>query len=131
VAAMLTEGPPAVAQTNRGAIAGTVVDATGGVLPGATVTIVNAGTSEQRSLTTSASGTYSATNLEPVTYRVVVDLAGFKKSVTDGVKVDTAATATVNVRLETGGLETQVRVTAEAPLLNAGSGTIGENRTER
>lgn len=127
----LTAGTSVFAQTNRGAMSGTVVDATGGVLPGATVTVINAGTSEERRVATSASGTYSVPNLEPVTYRVIVEMPGFKKGIVENVKVDTAATATVNVTLETGTVETQVTVTAEAPLLNAGSGAIGQTITEQ
>lgn len=76
-------------------------------------------------------GVYSVTNLEPVVYRVVVELPGFKKAVVEPVKVDTAATATLNVTLRTGGVEAQVTVTAEAPWLKAGSGTTGQTITER
>ena len=122
---------PASAQTNRGAISGTVFDQTGGVLPGATVTVVDVGTNGERFTTTSATGVYAVANLEPVVYRVVVELSGFKTAVVDRVKVDTAATATVNVTLETGALESQVTVTAETPVLRAESGVAGQTITER
>src|SRR6185436_2523310 len=91
-----------VGQTNRGGISGTVVDSSGAVVHGATVTITNVGTNQVSKLTTSESGSYTVTSLEPVVYRVAVEAPGFKKAVIEGVKVDTATTATVNVTLETG-----------------------------
>src|SRR5438093_405802 len=121
----------ALAQTNRGAITGTVFDPSGAVLPGATVTIVNAGTNQEQRVATSTTGTFSSSNLEPVVYRIVVEARGFKTALVDMVKVDTASTATVNVTLETGTLESQVTVRAQAPLLNADSGTTGQTITER
>ncbi len=121
----------ALAQTNRGGISGTVVDSTGAAIPGATVTITNLGTNHTLTLVTSDTGTYAATSLEPVIYSVAVELPGFKKAVVQSVKVDTATTVTVNVTLEPGEIQTQVTVTAEAPLLNKESGTPGQTITER
>jgi hypothetical protein len=119
------------AQTNRGGIAGTVTDTSGAVLPGASVTITNLGTGETLSLVTSNRGTYAAPILDPVEYRVAVELSGFKKAVVQRVKVDTATTMTVNVKLELGGLASELTVTAESTLLNAESGTHGQTITER
>lgn len=121
----------AVAQTNRGGITGTVTDATGGVIPNARVTVTNIGTNQAVKLTTSNEGTYSALSLEPVIYRITIEAAGFKKSIIENIKVDTTATATVNVALEPGGIENTVTVTAETGLLNAESGTTAQTVTER
>jgi len=121
----------ATGQTNKGGISGTVADATGGVIPGATVTVTNLGTNQTVKLTTSAEGSYSATSLDPVTYRITVEAAGFKKSVLNNVKVDTATTVTANVTMEPGEVTNEVTVTAEAPLINAESGTTGRTVTER
>ena len=118
-------------QTNRGGISGTVTDATGAVIPGAKVLITNLGTNQLVTLTTSEAGSYSATSLEPVTYSVAVEVVGFKKAVVNAVKVDTASTATVNVTLETGAVENVINVTAEAPVLNAQTGTTTQTITER
>ena len=119
------------AQTNRGGISGTVSDPSQAVIAGATVTITNTGTNEVRKLTTSQLGSYSAVDLEPVTYRVEVEFQGFKKSVVENVKVDTASTTTVNLTLQTGSIDTQVTVNAEAPAVNVESGTTGSTITER
>ena len=120
-----------LAQTNRGSIGGTVSDATGAVVPGATVTITNLGTNEVRKSTTSENGTYSVLDMEPVSYRVEVESNGFKKAVVDSVKVDTASHATVNVRLETGSIDTKVTVEAEAVMVDTSSGTSSATISER
>lgn len=119
------------AQTNRGGIAGTVTDPTDAVVPGATVTITNLRTNEIRKLITSQNGAFSALDLEPVTYRVAVEMQGFKKAVVDNVKIDTATTAAVNIKLETGTASTEIQVSATASVLNTESGTVSSTITER
>jgi hypothetical protein len=119
------------AQTNRGGISGTVSDATGAVIPGATVTITSLATNQVWKLKTSEAGVYSLQSLDPVTYKVVVEAEGFKKAIIEEVKVDTATIQTVNVTLQAGDVKTEVNVTAEAPLVNAESGTTGNTITER
>src|SRR5579864_2603940 len=95
-----------IAQTNRGGISGTVSDASGAVVPNAAVTITNIGTNQTRKTQTSNIGTFSAQDLEPVVYRIVVEANGFKKEVIDNVKVDTATIQTVVVKLEAGSVNT-------------------------
>ncbi|HJZ96615.1 MAG TPA: carboxypeptidase-like regulatory domain-containing protein, partial [Candidatus Solibacter sp.] len=119
------------AQTNRGAITGTITDQSQSVVPGATITITNLGTNEIRKLTSGSSGAYSALDLDPVTYRVEVEMRGFKKSVVDNVKVDTAGTTTVNVTLQTGAVDTQVTVAAESAMINVDSGATSNTITSR
>src|SRR5713226_5264175 len=91
-----------VGQTNKGGISGTVTDQNGALVPGATVTITNLGTNQSQTLTTSESGAYSASSLEPVAYSIRVEVKGFKKALIARVKVDTATVTTVNISLETG-----------------------------
>ena len=119
------------AQTNRGSISGTVTDSTQGVVPGATVTVTNVGTNETRKVTTAQNGTFMVTDLEPVLYIVTVTANGFKQSVVDNVKVDTAAVSAINVTLQTGSVDTKVTVTAEAAMINTDSGTASNTITER
>src|SRR5215471_2534832 len=119
------------AQTNRGAITGTITDQSQSVVPGATITITNVGTNEVRRLTSGSSGAYTALDLDPVTYRVEVEMRGFKKSVVDNVKVDTAGTTTVNVTLQTGAVDTQVTVAAESAMINVDSGATSNTITSR
>src|SRR5262245_43488799 len=121
----------ALGQTNKGGISGTVSDSAGAVVPAATVTITNLGTNQKLTLKTSEAGVYAASSLDPVTYSVSVEVAGFKKAFVDRVKVDTATTATVNVTLEAGAVENTVNVTAEAPVLNTQNATTSQTVTER
>ena len=60
-----------------------------------------------------------------------METPNFKKAVVESVKVDTAATATVNVILEAGAVSEQVTVAADAPLINSESGTATQTVTER
>ncbi|MBS1788826.1 MAG: carboxypeptidase regulatory-like domain-containing protein [Acidobacteria bacterium] len=119
------------AQTNRGGISGTVTDKNGAVIPNATVTITNIGTNQSQRLTTSGDGVYIASSLEPVVYRITVEASGFKKTVINNVKVDTATTVTTNVALEPGEIANEVTITAETPLLNSANGTTSHTITER
>lgn len=122
---------PVLAQTNRGGISGTVSDKNGGVIPGAVVTITNVGTNQSQKLTTSGEGAFTATSLEPVIYRITVEAPGFKKTIVNNVKVDTASVATANVALEAGEIANEVTVTAETPLINTANGTTSQTITER
>ena len=72
---------PLCAQTNKGSISGTVFDQSGAVLPGATVTITNIGTGHKLVVQASEKGVYLAPNLDPVDYRVDVDMPGFRKAI--------------------------------------------------
>lgn len=120
-----------IGQTNKGGISGTVTDAAGAVIPGATVTLTNLGTNVPTSVTTSEEGAFSFRSLDPVLYRVTVEAPNFKRSVVESVKVDTAQVATINVALEAGNIGEQVIIEADAPLINSESGTIGQTISER
>src|SRR4051794_31557245 len=74
--------------TNSGDLRGTVTDATGAVIPGATVTIVNTETGVTMELTTNAAGIYDSVSIRPGHYRVTFSKGGFGKLVRDGVTLD-------------------------------------------
>ncbi|HEX7958371.1 MAG TPA: carboxypeptidase regulatory-like domain-containing protein, partial [Terriglobales bacterium] len=120
-----------LAQSNTGGIRGTVFDPNGAVVSGATVVVTNVGTGRSVRVTTSPTGAFGVSNLDPVVYRVEVENSGFKKMVVETVKVDTASVATVNVTLEPGTVATEIQVTAQSPILNTESGTTGQTITER
>lgn len=119
------------AQTNRGSIAGTVTDATGGAVAGAKITVTNIGTNEIRKATTAANGAFTLADLEPVLYNIQVEAAGFKKSIVENVKVDTSMNAGVAIKLETGSVETKITVEAEAVMIDTESGTSAQTVNER
>jgi outer membrane receptor protein involved in Fe transport len=132
VAVALVCALPALAQTNKGSISGTVYDASGGVVPGAAVTITNLGTSHKTQVVTTDEGVYLAPNLDPVYYSIEVEMPGFRRTLVERVKVDTATTQTVNVTLQVGEVQGQtIDVLAEAPMINAESGTASQTINER
>ncbi len=113
---------PAMAQ-GVGAIAGTVTDASGAVLPGATVTLTSAqGTigGNQEALTDERGG-YQFLRLVPGTYSVKAVLQGFRPFTQAGVVVNSDQTARADARLEIGTMEEGIVVSGEAPLLDTSS----------
>ncbi len=120
VAAMLPT--TSSAQITRGGISGTVRDASGGVVPGATVTVTNMDTNATQTLVSDAQGFFRAAALEPGRYMVSTELAGFKRVEQRDVTVRSALETPVDVRLSPATVGEEVTVTAESPL-------VGLNRT--
>ena len=118
-------------QTNKGGISGTVTDANGAAIPGATVTVTNLGTGQKVTVKTSESGAFTVQSLDPVGYSVLVEANGFKKGFVDQVKVDTAAVVTANVMLEAGAVAEQVLITGETAMVNTESATTSQTITSR
>ncbi|HET7220626.1 MAG TPA: carboxypeptidase regulatory-like domain-containing protein [Vicinamibacterales bacterium] len=117
---------PAAAQDFRGSITGRVSDAQGGRLPGATVTAVNVDTNVTATSTTDASGDFAISYLTAGTYRLTVEIPGFKKAVRDKIEVRIGDRLSIDVSLEVGQLEETVTVAAETPLLETRSGSAGQ-----
>ncbi len=117
-------GLPASAQITTGTVAGTVKDAQGGVVPGATVVLVSEtqGTKSQPQVSNST-GDYVFPNVASDTYTVEVSMQGFKTLQRKNVKVTGGERVTVpNVTLEVGGAAETVNVQAESPMIQAQSG---------
>ncbi len=114
------------AQGFAGGVRGAVRD-TGGVVPGAEVSLTNEGTGIARSATSNAAGEYAFPNLAPGTYTLRVSLTGFKAFQQQGITVGTQQFLTLDVVLEVGALQETITITAQAPLVetsNASSGTV-------
>src|SRR4051812_46227765 len=89
--ALLLVPGTALAQVETGQITGTVTDPQGAVIPGANVTITSTGTGATRSVTTTGDGTYNITNLQPGSYEVKIEGAGFgTRTIPAQVSVGTA-----------------------------------------
>ena len=115
----------AQSQAVNGSIEGVVTDTTGAVLPGATVTVANADTGMQRVVPTDPSGFYRAVLLPLGTYRVRVELSGFKAMERTGVGLSAGQTAVLNFALEVGGVQEVVSVSGEAPVADPGKIALG------
>src|SRR5262245_44990222 len=114
------------AQTATGRIVGTVHDATGAVVPNATVTATNESTNVSFKAVSSSAGIYNFEALQPGAYTISVETAGFKKYTTTKNILTANDTVTINVALETGAIAdvVQVESTFEKVQTNQ-SGNIG------
>ena len=104
---------PAAAQFDRGQISGTVKDAQGAVVPGATVTVTNNQTQVASTTVSDGSGFFTFPNLPAGRYTIASELQGFKKAVRNDVQLDAAGSLKLDFTLETGALTESVTVTAE------------------
>jgi Carboxypeptidase regulatory-like domain/TonB-dependent Receptor Plug Domain len=103
------------AQTTAASLTGTIKDATGSVLPGATITMVNTATAAVAwNGVTDANGNYLAPSVVPGTYDVTVSLHGFKSAAIRGVRLEIGQRARLDHDLALGGLDETVNVIGEA-----------------
>src|SRR5262245_12438349 len=113
---------PVVFAQGVGALGGTVVDSSGAVLPGATVSLVNPGTIGGTQQTVSDErGAYLFTRLVPGRYNVRAELSGFRPMVQENIVVNADATARVDLKLELGNVQESLTVSGQAPLLDTTS----------
>src|SRR6266850_2666322 len=120
---------PSFAQT-LGTITGEVKDSSGGVVPGATVTVVNKATNATRTTSSNEVGLYDFPALPPGAYTVKSELDGFKTATRD-VELQVQQTARVTFTLELGAISETTIVTGVSPLVETANATIGtviENR---
>jgi outer membrane receptor protein involved in Fe transport len=113
LALLLLLSSAALAQFEKGIIAGNVTDASGAVVVGATVTATGIGTNAVRTATTDSSGSYTITNLSPGNYEVKVSQSGFG-DVKQNVQVAPGVRAVSDVKLRAAGAETTIEVVGQA-----------------
>ena len=113
------------AQVNSATISGTVRDASGAVLPGASVAVMNQDTGITRSVTSNASGRYSAPGLSLGNYQVTAQQAGFQTQIRSGIALTVGREAQVDFTLPVGAVTQTVEVTGEAPLIELSNANLG------
>ncbi len=113
------------AQAVKGSLLGTVTDASGAVIPGASVTITEVNTNLTRSTVTNESGNYVFGNLDRGVYRVEVQLAGFKKAIRERADVLVNEDTRVDMRLQAGDITQAVEVVDTLPLLQTDRADVG------
>ncbi len=106
-------------------ITGTVTDASGAVIPNATVTATNDATGVSKTATTSSAGTYQFNDLIPGTYTVKMESQGFQASVHNGVGVEVAKISTVDAALQPGSTTETVNVTENVIALDTTQPELG------
>jgi hypothetical protein len=120
-----------LAQSERGTIAGAVVDASGGAIPAAKVVVTNKATNVASTLSTNEVGSFVVPNLTPGEYNVRVEKQGFKASVMSGITLDAGSNVRADVTLEVGATQQTVEVSAQAIALqtdSAKSATVVTNK---
>ena len=105
------------AQSNRGAITGTVSDSAGALIPGVQVVLTNTETGAKSDTVTTGTGNYSLLQLPVGTYTLTVEQAGFNKYEQTNIQVQVAVTTRVDVVLKIGSATESVTVTSESTLL--------------
>ena len=128
LAAALTLLPaPLAAQALYGTVGGTVLDASGAAIPGATVTVTNQGTGLEVIAVSDENGAYAIRNLQPGTYTLKASLQGFKEYVQTGIPVNQNDVVRIEARLEVGALTESVTVTTEGALLKTDKADVSVN----
>jgi hypothetical protein len=117
---------PAAAQFDSAAVLGTISDAKGGVISGASITLLNLNTGISAKTTTDGVGSYLFPTVKIGTYRVTAEAQGFVQGVADNVAVTVNARQRIDLMLRVGQVSETVTVVAEAPLLESESSSKGQ-----
>ncbi|HEX8174833.1 MAG TPA: TonB-dependent receptor [Pyrinomonadaceae bacterium] len=126
VGLLLSVTASAHAQGATGQLSGTVTDAQGARVQGASVKITNRDTALERDTVTDENGNFAAQLLPPGKYRAEISAQGFRSAVAEEVIVNVAQTATLDIMLEAATVQGgTVTVTAEQPLVQTESSQVG------
>ncbi len=124
-----------LAQSTFGSITGVVTDGSGGVTPGAEVSVTNSGTGAARKLTTGATGVFNVPNLDLGTYVLRVSAKGFSTYERTGLNLESNQVLNVNVELTVGSISSVIEVHAPSPTIttetNDLSGSVGSAAVEQ
>jgi Carboxypeptidase regulatory-like domain/TonB dependent receptor len=116
---------PSFAQIDRGAIVGSVSDASGAVVRQATVTITNKDTGVAYSTAVNDAGEYQVLALIPGTYSVKITAQGFDTALRDNISVHVQDRLSINFNLKVGTVNEQIVVTGVEPLLQTQNADVG------
>ena len=124
---LLFSFPPTLhAQSTAGTSVGTITDTTGAAISGATVTLTNVSTGDARASTTNATGAYQFVNLQPGSYKIDVDAAGFKHYTQTNITIQVGSSTRIDAKVQVGTASETVEVTSQAALLETQQATVGQ-----
>lgn len=109
--------PTAFAQFDTATVLGTVTDAAGSAIPGATVTLKNAATGVTATAQTDENGNYQFFNVKIGPYQVAVEAQGFSRGLAENIQVTVNARQRVDLALKAGALTETVNISAESAQL--------------
>ena len=108
-------------------LSGSVTDPSGALIPGASISLVNAATGAKRAATSDSAGNYTFPQLSPATYTLSAAAAGFRSLSLTGVTVQVQSPATRNIELELSATADSVTVSAESNPVNTQDSSLGNN----
>ena len=124
VVLVLVSSTSGFAQGASQSLSGVVVDAAGGVIPGASVVVLNKATGEKFELTSNEAGAFAVPGIAVGTYTVTVTLQSFKTAVISDVRIVTGTAANVRATMELGALSETVQVSSRAELVQSQSPSV-------
>src|SRR5262245_32275708 len=132
-AAILLLGAPvdALAQAAQSELTGEVRDSSGAGVANATITVTQTETGDVTKATSGKDGGYTVTNLRPGLYAVTVEAQSFRRFVQEGVRLTTGERIRLDMALTIGGVNEEVKVTADATLLRTETGSMGQVHPNR
>ncbi len=114
------------AQEFRGTFSGTVTDPSGAAIAKAAVTATETRTGTKSTAVSGDSGAYTIPFLAPGIYEITAEAPGFKKYIRSGMTLSAGASPVIDIKMEVGAVSDAVTITAEAPILEASSPTVGQ-----
>lgn len=121
----------ASAQSFRATLVGRVTDPGGATVAGANVTVTQNGTNFTRTVTTNGDGEFVVSEIQPGSYTLKIDAAGFKGAINQNVVLETDQTRRFDVRLDVGSVNETVTVEAEPPTINTETPEKGDVIVQR
>lgn len=122
---VLVAAGTALAQSDRGAIAGTILDSSGAVVQGAAVTATGANTGAVYKTTSTDNGAYRIPDMQVGVYNLTITATGFKTSEQKGLVVQINTTSSLDITLQPGAVTETLTVLADAPTVQTQSSDIG------
>jgi hypothetical protein len=111
---------------NTAEVRGTVIDQTGAVLPGVSVTLLQKNNNQERRQLTDSNGSYVFASLANGQYSLKAELSGFKAQVRDGITLQVGQRTNIDLSLEVGAIDEEVTVTEDVSLMRTANAEISE-----
>jgi hypothetical protein len=113
------------AQTDTGRVTGVVEDATGAIVPGATIAIESTQTAAKQTATSDSSGNFNFSALPRGSYKITASMNGFQ-NMSQSFDLQVSQTQTVTFKLNAGASSETIEVTSAAPPIDLGTSSVGE-----
>jgi len=123
-------GPMALAQVTNASLTGVITDKNGAAIPGVRIHVTNTGTNAVETTETNSSGVYLVAPLNPGSYQITAEKAGFRKLVQTGITLTVDQAATLNLTLQIGEVAQAITVVADAEVIDTTTAEIGTTVNE-